>query len=170
MNSIEIRSIGVIHSVFSDPANMARQARVDGKPGTLELDPAYLEGLVGLEDFSHIIALYHFHKETEVKMKVPACFDPDGLHGIFTCRVPPRPNHIGISVLSIARIEENLIHCHDVDVLNGTPLLDIKPYVRQFDMVPSPRSGWYDNLDWMLMKRRVWDSHDMVETHPSLQS
>lgn len=163
MKPIEIHSIGVIHSVFDDVTNMARQARIDGRPGSIELDPAYMDGLAGLEDFSHIIALYHFHKETEVKMSVPACFDPSGLHGIFTCRVPPRPNHIGVSVLSIARIDGNFIHCHDVDVLNGTPLLDIKPYVRQFDMVPSPRSGWYDHLDWKTMNRRVWESHDLVD-------
>lgn len=148
----QIHPIGTIHSVFDDTSKMARQARVDGRKGKLVVDERYLEGLKGLEEFSHIIALYHFHREVEVRLRVTPCFDKEQLHGIFTCRVPPRPNHIGISVLSIERIEHNVIHCSDVDVLNGTPLLDIKPYVRQFDQVLHPKSGWYDTINWDEMR------------------
>lgn len=153
--SIRIKPIGTIYSIFDDPKNMARQARVDGRPGRLVVDDEYLEGLSGLSDFSHIIALYHFHMESEVRLKVHPCFDRAKLHGIFTCRVPPRPNHIGISVLNVERIDGNTIYCPDVDVLSGTPLLDIKPYVRQFDQVLYARSGWYDEIDWRGVQSNV---------------
>ncbi len=143
-----IQPIGVIQSVFQDMDSTARQSRIDGRPGKLILDRKYLEGLSGLDGFSHIIVLYYFHEQAEVRLRARPLFDRENSYGIFASRFPSRPNHIGMSVLSVDRIEENIIHCHDVDTLTGTPILDIKPYVRHFDCVTRSRSGWYEKVDW----------------------
>lgn len=145
---ISLKPLGVIHSGFEDTNRMARQARIDGRDGRIVLNAEYSAGLQGLEGFSHIIVLYHFHRQVEVQLNVTPLFDTNNLHGIFSCRYPTRPNHIGMSILSLKKIVDNVLYCGDVDVLNGTPLLDIKPYVRQFDCVPDSRNGWYDEVDW----------------------
>ena len=150
---ITISPIGTIYSAFNDTEDMARQANIDGKEGMIEVYEEYAAGLEGLHGFSHIIALYHFHKQTEVRLKAKPCFDKNRAHGIFASRYPARPNHMGISVLSLDRIEGNTLHCSNIDVLNGTPLLDIKPYVKHFDLLEDVRSGWYDDIDWDAIKR-----------------
>lgn len=146
--NISLNSIGTIHSVFHDVKSMARQARIDGREGLIVLDEEYLAGLQGLEEFSHVIVLYYFHKQVEVQLNVLPLFDENNLHGIFACRFPKRPNHIGVSIFALDKIVGNVLHCKDIDVLHGTPLLDIKPYVHQFDNVPNAKNGWYDQVDW----------------------
>lgn len=143
-----IKPIGVIQSIFQDTESTARQARVDGRPGKVILDKKYMAGLSGLEGFSHIIVLYYFHEQAEVRLRAKPLFDQENSYGIFASRFPSRPNHIGLSVLTVERIEENVIYCKNVDTLTDTPLLDIKPYVRQFDCVSRSRCGWYEKLNW----------------------
>ncbi|MFQ5487248.1 MAG: tRNA (N6-threonylcarbamoyladenosine(37)-N6)-methyltransferase TrmO [Gammaproteobacteria bacterium] len=143
-----IKPIGVIQSVFQDMGSTARQSRIDGRPGRLVLDRKYMEGLCGLEGFSHIIVLYYFHKQAEVRLRARPLFDQENSYGIFASRFPSRPNHIGMSVLTIERIEENIIYCRDVDTLTETPILDIKPYVRHFDCVARSHCGWYEKVNW----------------------
>jgi tRNA-Thr(GGU) m(6)t(6)A37 methyltransferase TsaA len=151
---IEITPIGMIHSVFQNHASAARQPAIDGAKGKIVLKKELTAGLEGLEEFSHIIAIYHFHLQPVVKLKARPCFDPDIEHGIFASRYPTRPNHIGISILSLERIEGNTLYCKDVDVINNTPLLDIKPYVKQFDQMKDPKCGWYDTVNWNSMDKR----------------
>lgn len=143
-----INPIGVIQSIFQDMESTARQARVDGRPGRLILDRKYMAGLSGLEGFSHIIVLYYFHEQAEVRLRARPLFDQGNSYGIFASRFPSRPNHIGMSVLTVERIEENVIHCKNVDTLTNTPILDVKPYVRQFDCVARSRCGWYEKISW----------------------
>jgi len=150
--NISIAPIGTIYSVFNDTETMARQSNIDGKEGRIELYAEYTAGLEGLRGFSHIIALYHFHKQAEVRLRARPCFGKNSARGIFASRYPTRPNHIGISVLSLERIDGNTLHCSNIDVLNGTPLLDIKPYVKHFDLLEDVRSGWYDDIDWDAVK------------------
>jgi len=145
---IPCKAIGTIESAFVDPLGSARQARIDGRGGRIVLKQEYQEGLDGLEGFSHIIALYYFHKESEEHLKVKPLFDPEKCHGIFACRFPSRPNRLGISILTLNGIENNILYCSDIDMLNGTPVLDIKPYVKQFDHITETKSGWYDEVDW----------------------
>lgn len=145
---IEINPIGLIHSAFDTHESAARQPAIDGKKGKIILRKEFVDGLAGLEEFSHIIALYHFHLQTAVSLKARPCFDPDVEHGIFASRYPTRPNHIGISILTLERIDGNTLHCTDVDVINNTPLLDIKPYVKQFDQMKNVKCGWYDTVSW----------------------
>lgn len=145
--SILMSSIGIINSPFTDPDNSPRQAQIEGKAGSIVLKEEYCDGLEGLQKFSHIIAIYYFDRQSQTKLKVKPCFDPDHEHGIFACRFPARPNHIGISIFSLISIERNILNCTDVDALDGTPLLDIKPYVKYFDQVDNPKCGWYDNIN-----------------------
>lgn len=111
--------------------------------GTVELKPQYAEGLRDLEEFSHAILIYCFHKSGGEKL-VGKPFLESEEHGIFAIRSPHRPNHIGLSVVRIRSIEGNRLYFSEVDILDGTPLLDIKPYVRQFDTRENAVCGWID--------------------------
>ncbi len=100
-------------------------------------------GLKDLDGFSHAILIYHFHKSESEKL-VGKPYLENEEHGIFAIRSPHRPNHIGLSVVRIMRIEANRLYFSEVDILDGTPLLDIKPYVRQFDSRDDAVSGWIE--------------------------
>jgi tRNA (adenine37-N6)-methyltransferase len=99
-----------------------------------------------LEGFSHIILLYHFHRARPPALTVRPYLD-DASHGVFATRAPARPNAIGLSTVRLLGIEGTVLRIEDVDILDGTPVLDIKPYVPGFDVRPHARSGWVqDNL------------------------
>jgi len=139
-----MRPIGIIHSPYKQVKNMPIQGKF--KPGVrawIELKEEYSAGLKDLDGFSHVIIIYYFHKseKTEIESKP---FLEDNKHGIFAIRSPHRPNHIGLSVVKIEKIEDNKLHFSEVDVLDGTPMLDIKPYVKQFDARDNIVSGWLD--------------------------
>ncbi len=104
------------------------------------------DGLADLEGFSHLILLYHLHRTGGVKLRVTP-FLEDVEHGVFATRAPCRPNPIGLSVVRLVRREGSVLHLADVDVLDGTPLLDVKPYVARFDRRDGVRSGWQDGVD-----------------------
>jgi tRNA-Thr(GGU) m(6)t(6)A37 methyltransferase TsaA len=103
--------------------------------------PEYAEGLRDLEGFSHIILIYHFHLSKVRSLRVVPYLDTEA-HGVFATRAPSRPNPIGISVVRLVRIEQNTLHIQDVDIVDETPLLDIKPYVPQFDIREMQKIGW----------------------------
>ncbi len=142
---IRLQPIGIIHSPFTDYDGMpiqgvfaARDAR-----GIAELRPQFVDGLRDLDGFSHAVLIYYFHKSDSQKL-IGKPFLEQEEHGIFAIRSPHRPNHIGLSVVRIERIEAAQLHFSEVDMLDGTPLLDIKPYVRQFDVREDAVSGWID--------------------------
>lgn len=140
---IILNSIGIIHSEFRDIKNMPIQPTGEkASKGVIELLPQYLEGLGDLDGFSHLIVIYHFHKSEEVKLTVKPFLDKN-IHGAFATRTPVRPNHIGLSVVEIDTIDKNSICVKNIDVLDGTPVLDIKPFVPGFDIPKSDiRIGW----------------------------
>ena len=139
---IEYRPIGVIHSPFKDVRGTPIQPKAaEGARGVVEVYPEYAEGLKDLEGFSHVILLYHFHLVKGYKLLVKPYMD-DELRGVFATRAPARPNPIGISVVKLSKIEGNLLHVENLDVVDGTPLLDIKPYVPEFDSFNAERIGW----------------------------
>lgn len=111
--------------------------------GIVTVIPEFTEGLADLEGFSHIILLYHFHHVRAMQLAVTPFLD-DGPHGVFATRAPTRPNPIGLSVVELVRREDNVLHVANLDVLDGTPLLDIKPYVPQFDAAEATRLGWFE--------------------------
>lgn len=144
--NIILQPIGIIHSEFKNLENMPIQPTGNNvSEGRLELDYKYIEGLKDLGEFSHIMVIYHFHKAEQVKLTVKPFLD-NVTHGVFATRTPVRPNHIGISVLEISKISKNNIFVKNIDVLDGTPILDIKPFVPQFDIPKSDiRIGWLES-------------------------
>jgi tRNA-Thr(GGU) m(6)t(6)A37 methyltransferase TsaA len=139
-----MHSIGTIHSPFTELTNMPIQSSRSKAIGQVCVDPQYAEGLEHLEEFSHIILLYVFHRSTSYVLKVKPFLD-DVTHGLFATRYPCRPNQIGISIVRLLTLHDNNIEIGGVDVLDGTPLLDIKPYVPDFDICTDVRTGWYEN-------------------------
>lgn len=141
---IEYQKIGLIHSPFKNIREMPIQSvGAFGIKGIVEVFPAFTEGLKDVEGFSHIILLYHFHKIKESMLLVTPFLDSQP-RGVFATRAPKRPNPIGLSVVKLDGIEGNILHVENVDILDGTPLLDIKPYVPEFDNHPADRVGWLE--------------------------
>ena len=134
--------IGVINTPFDKPVNMPIQsASASGISGTVEIYDEYVPGLKDIEGFSHIILLYAFHRSEGYKLQVKP-FLEDVVHGVFSVRAPKRPNPIGISIVKLIEVKNNVLHVENLDILNGTPLLDIKPYVPEFDCFTEATSGW----------------------------
>jgi len=144
MAEIKYKPIGIIHSPFKEPKGTPIQpSGAKGINGTVEIFPDYAEGLKDLEGFSHIILIYHFHLSKKSSLKVKPYLD-DEVHGVFAMRGPSRPNPIGISTVHLLRVEGTTLHIQDVDIVDGTPLLDIKPYVPEFDIREVQRTGWLE--------------------------
>jgi tRNA-Thr(GGU) m(6)t(6)A37 methyltransferase TsaA len=110
--------------------------------GSIEIFPNFLAGLKDLEAFSHLILIYHLHLSRGFNLEVQPFLD-DKTHGVFATRAPRRPNPLGLSVVRLEGIEQSQLRVVDVDMLDGTPLLDIKPYVPSFDIREGARSGWF---------------------------
>jgi tRNA-Thr(GGU) m(6)t(6)A37 methyltransferase TsaA len=145
ITEIKYEPIGLIHSPFKEPKGTPIQpAGAKGVDGNVEVFPEYAEGLKDVEGFSHIILVYHFHLANEDSLLAKPFMD-DKLHGVFAMRGPARPNPIGISVVRLVRIEKNILHIQDVDIVDGTPLLDIKPYVPKFDIREVEKIGWLES-------------------------
>jgi len=142
MTSITYQPIGIIHSKFKEPKGTPIQPAA-GKDimAEVEVFPQYIEGLEDLGDFSHIMLLFHFHFSKGFSLKVKPYMDTN-FHGVFATRAPSRPNSIGISVVRLIKIKENILHIKDVDIVDGTPLLDIKPYVTEFAATETIKTGW----------------------------
>ena len=139
---IEFKPIGIIHTLFTKPEGVPIQPTgAVGIRGTIELFNEYHAGLKDLEGFSHIILLYHFHRSQGFNLQVVPFMDSE-LRGLFATRAPKRPNPIGISVVQLDKIENGVLHIQNVDIMDGTPLLDIKPYVPEFDSPQDIRTGW----------------------------
>jgi tRNA (adenine37-N6)-methyltransferase len=144
-NNIVIKPIGVINTPYTEPKGIPIQGTFEkGITGTVNVFQEYQQGLKDLDGFSHAILLYYFNKsKEETLMSKP--FLEDVEHGIFSIRSPHRPNHIGISVVKIEKVKDGIITFSEVDILDGTPLLDIKPYVSHFDHRSNVKNGWIDN-------------------------
>lgn len=142
MREIIYKPIGIIHSLFKDVKGMPIQTTAaQGIAGTIEIEPDYAGGLKDIEGFSHIILIYHFHLSEGYSLEVRPFMD-DHLRGVFATRAPGRPNPIGLSVVRLVKVEGSTLHIEDVDIVDGTPLLDIKPYVPEFDIREVERTGW----------------------------
>lgn len=139
---IVYRPIGIIHTPFRKPAGTPIQP-VGGTDaeGWLEIFPEYVEGLSDLDGFSHLMLLYHCNQAKPFQLKVKPFLD-DQERGVFATRSPSRPNAIGISVVRLVGVSENRVDIRELDVLDRTPLIDIKPYVPAFDVRECERIGW----------------------------
>lgn len=142
-HKICFQPIGVIHTPFHDPAGMPIQpAGGEGIAGTVDVYPECADGLMDIEGFSRIILIYHFHRSGTCRLQVVPFLDPRP-HGVFSTRAPNRPNPIGISIVSLLSREDTCLHIRGVDMIDRTPLLDIKPYLPECDAFPSERTGWF---------------------------
>ncbi len=142
---INLQAIGLIHTPFQETENTPIQSSRSETTGMVEVFPEYLEGLDGVEEFSHLILVYVFHRApAQVPLKVKPFLD-DRTHGVFATRYPIRPNPLGLSVVRLIERKENKLEILGADMLDGTPLLDIKPYVPDFDIRSVTKIGWYAN-------------------------
>lgn len=142
-----MRPIGVIHSPFTEKKQTPIQPSRSQAVGWVEMYPEYAEGLQDIEGFSHIILIYAFHRSSGFDLRIKPFLDKN-LRGLFATRSPCRPNPIGLSIVKLLSRQDAVLEIEGVDVLDRTPLLDIKPYVPGFDikdMESEVHTGWYDN-------------------------
>jgi tRNA-Thr(GGU) m(6)t(6)A37 methyltransferase TsaA len=150
----DINPIGIIHSPHKSIEDMPIQPKGASEVfGQVIVDKEYIDGLRDLDGFSHIYLLYSFHKATRTQMNVTPFMDKE-TRGVFATRSPLRPNHIGISIVDLIGVEDNKIFVKGIDILDGTPLLDIKPYIEKFDAVQDSVSGWLQASDEEIQKKR----------------
>jgi tRNA (adenine37-N6)-methyltransferase len=146
MKSIQYRPIGIIHSPFKTREEVSVQPRLSRRvKGTIELQPNYKDGLSYLQKFFHIILVYHFHLSKDFILTVKT-FHSDSSHGLFTTRLPDRPNPIGLSVVHLESIEKNTLYVSNIDIADGTPLLDIKPFISTLARQYGTTLGWLTDI------------------------
>ena len=144
---VTLRPIGVIYSPHWEAEHTPIQpVYARGIKGRAEILREYVDGLRDLEGFSHVCLIYWLHKASAPRLVVKPFLD-DTPRGVFATRASCRPNPIGFSVVRLVRREDNVLHLEDLDILDGTPLLDIKPYITRFDYRENARCGWQDNVD-----------------------
>jgi tRNA-Thr(GGU) m(6)t(6)A37 methyltransferase TsaA len=144
MLKIKYSPIGIIHTPFSTPEGTPIQPRgAAGIEGTVEVFPEFVDGLADLQGFSHIFLIYHFHLAKPFSLQVKPFLD-DKPHGLFATRAPSRPNPVGLSIVELIDIENDRLRIRDIDVVDKTPLLDIKPYVPDFDLRKATKWGWLE--------------------------
>ncbi len=144
MEQIKIKPIGIIRTPYKDPKEVPIQGKFRKSiKGRIMLFPKYRPGLKDIEGFSHLILIYYFHRAKQEKL-ISKPFLEDELHGIFAIRSPMRPNHIGISIVKLEKVKNGVITFSEVDMLDGTPLLDIKPFISHYDSRKNVKSGWLD--------------------------
>jgi tRNA-Thr(GGU) m(6)t(6)A37 methyltransferase TsaA len=142
MSQVILEPIGIIHTPFKNKAEAPIQPRFSGgKKGTVEVFSRFEEGLADLDGFSHVILIYHLHLSEGYSLRVKPYLD-DTLRGLFATRAPRRPNPLGLSVVRLEKIEKNILYVANVDMVDGSPLLDIKPYVPEFDKTEKIEIGW----------------------------
>lgn len=142
MDNITYKPIGIIRTPFKSREGMPIQpSGAKGVQGTIKIEKEYVGGLKDLEGFSHIILLYHFHLSKGYYLTLTPFLD-DQPRGVFSTRAPRRPNPIGMSIVKLIRIRKDVLEIENVDIIDGTPLLDIKPYVPEFDAQKEVKTGW----------------------------
>jgi tRNA-Thr(GGU) m(6)t(6)A37 methyltransferase TsaA len=144
---IKYKPIGIIKSPFKTLEGMPIQPiGACGVTGEIHIDEEYVEGLIDLEEFSHIMLIYHLHLSNGYSLRVKPFLD-DKLHGVFATRAPKRPNPIGLSVVRLIKVDGNVLYISNVDIVDGTPLLDLKPYIPHFDKDEGEDVciGWFED-------------------------
>jgi len=153
MDKIIILPIGIIHTPFTEIKNMPIQpVAAEGIKGYIELFPEYIEGLKDIEGFSHLTLIYRFHKIEGFDLQVIPFMDTEK-RGIFSCKAPKRPNAIGISTVKLISVENNILHIEQVDMLDDTPLIDIKPFYPRYDNRFDVKIGWLEKNKNLLVEK-----------------
>lgn len=148
MQGLTYKPIGIIHSEHTVAGKTPIQPiYAQGCKGQVEVFTEFAEGLKDLDGFSHIYLIYHFHQSPPQVKLIVKPFLQDIERGVFATRAPCRPNAIGLSVVELEKIEGRILHVKGVDILDGTPLLDIKPYTAKFDLYDIKKNGWHKEVD-----------------------
>ena len=143
---IRFRPIGVIRTSFKTKQDAPIQGKMDpNSTGTVMVFKEYAPGLKDIETFTHVYLLYHFHRAGDMALVRPTFLD-DTPHGVFASRHPCRPNGIGLTIVELKERRDNTLIVSGIDVLDGTPLLDIKPYIPRFDHQRNAGNGWVTGL------------------------
>jgi tRNA (adenine37-N6)-methyltransferase len=141
---VEFNYIGKVWSEFKTIENMPIQgAGISKGNGYIEVFDEYLDGLKDLEGFSHCYVIFHLHKINKYSLIVKPFLDKE-LRGVFATRSPKRPNAIGLSIAKIESVQKNRVILNEIDILDGSPVLDIKPYITSFDEITAKKNGWYE--------------------------
>lgn len=147
MNQFTIRTIGYLKSEHCNPQDTPIQPRFAQEcKGYVEIFPEFEKGLKDIETFSHIILLYYFNKAAKPEL-ISKPFLEDTAHGVFATRLPSRPNAIGLSIVKLIDRKRNILNISGVDILNDTPVIDIKPYIPRFDCINDSGNGWLEKID-----------------------
>jgi len=155
--TIQYEPIGLIHSPHKEPAGVPIQpTAAAGIRGTVEIFPEFVSGTADLEGFSHIFLLYHLHRSSGYRLRVVPFLD-NKKRGLFSTRAPRRPNQIGLSIVKLVSVEENILHIEGVDILDETPLLDIKPYMPGLNPTGEIRIGWAERNSSSFMSKHADD-------------
>ena len=155
MDNISFVPIGVVHSPFSEPKGTPIQpAAAKDVEGRVEIYAEFAEGLKDLEGFSHVYLIYHFHRSRGFSLTVTPFLD-DTDRGVFATRAPARPNPIGLSIVRLVAVRGNILAIKDVDIVDGTPLLDVKPYIPAFDVITVERIGWLKGREKEVRHRKA---------------
>jgi tRNA-Thr(GGU) m(6)t(6)A37 methyltransferase TsaA len=157
METISYRPIGVIHSPFREPQGMPIQpAAAGGAEGAVEIFPEFRDGLKDLEGFSHLVLIYHLHLSQGFSLLVKPFLD-DEPRGVFATRAPRRPNAIGLSVVRLVAIDSTTLRVRELDIVDGTPLLDLKPYIPEANPKGPYSLGWLEGKTRELSSARSDD-------------
>ncbi len=144
MKNILLKPIGVVHSPYIEPKGVPIQpARNNNIKGSIEIFPEFAKGLKDIEGFSHIFLIYNFHLINKTSLSVIPFLDYQS-RGVYSTRAPNRPNHIGLSLVSLLKVEDNILHICEFDIIDGTPILDIKPCIPDFDFTNVNKTGWFE--------------------------
>ncbi len=143
-----MEAIGIIYTQFSKKEDCPIQPLFSTKcSATVKIHDEYSEALKDIESFSHIFLIYQFNKASEIKL-IRSTFLDDTPRGLFATRHPCRPNNIGLSIVKLLKIEGSSLIIEGADMLDGTPLLDIKPYIPKYDSIPAASGGWTSDINW----------------------
>jgi tRNA-Thr(GGU) m(6)t(6)A37 methyltransferase TsaA len=137
-----IEPIGFVRSPFASPEGMPIQAVASRVCGEIEIYPQYAEGLRDLDGFDYLIVLYRFHLAQKESLSVTPFLDTES-RGVFATRAPTRPNRLGLSVVRLVKVSGTVLDVENLDVVDGTPVIDLKPYLPAFDDRPAVRIGWF---------------------------
>lgn len=139
---VDFKPIGIAHSPFQNAGAPPFQSTFSQANGKIEIFPEYQEGLGSIDGFSHLIILSHFNRAERRALTEQPLSDGEAYHGIFATRHFNRPNPIGISYMELKKVTDGVLYVKGIDLLDGTPVLDVKPYVPAFDSIPHAVTGW----------------------------
>jgi len=142
---MELLPIGIIHSPFSKPADI-HPLRSRYTKGTVEIFDKFVPGLADIEGFSHLYLIWWSHLASGFRLLTTPIMQPDPKRGMFATRIPARPNPICLTVVRLLKRDNNFLHVKGIDVVKGTPLLDIKPYTKR-DIKSRIKIGWLDEVE-----------------------